>query len=210
MSFKLFMVIALVLVSQTVFAETKLQKEMIRLIDAIELSFQTTYAPYEWKKSYTNWDLEKTTEEARQWVRSNENPKVRDFHKILEKIFLSCKDYHVGYRFSSTNSASLPFEVRQADGKFFLTFIDRKKLPLTSFPFNEGDELVNFNQQATSLEVDKIFQALGGNTKETDLALASILLTRRSMARAMDLPSNKVLLGIKRKGENKIVDHQLA
>ena len=75
------MITALVLVlglGGQAFASAKMQKEMVRTIDAIGVTFNTLYAPAPWKKEYASWELEVELDKAKLAVTSNKDITVKD------------------------------------------------------------------------------------------------------------------------------------
>src|SRR5581483_12227862 len=122
-------------------------------------------------------------------------------------LFRSPRDYHVGIHFASSEAASLPFTVQAVGGKFFIAWIDRKKLPESSFPFKPGDELVKFDGRDPAEVVREIQQAWGNS--DTDRAIAMLRLTSRSGASGMTIPKGPVTVTVKPKGEKKEITHEL-
>ncbi|MGE0174471.1 MAG: protease-like activity factor CPAF [Oligoflexales bacterium] len=179
------------------------QEAMLRNADTIQNIVTTLYAPLEWKKNY-GFELEQKIADLKTAVTANPQMSTRQYQEEVSKFFLSMKDYHVSVSFISTESATLPLEVKRAQDRFFLVYVDRNQLPKDSYPFEVGDELVSFGGRPPLEVVSEIEASLGQNTKATDEALATMLLTRRSRARMpMDVPHGTINLVFKR-GEQAI------
>ncbi len=192
--------------SLSTFAATKLQKDMASFIDSIAGVYDSLYAPAQWKKQFANWNLQAESLKAKDLVLASEIS-LSEYHKIVNKLILSMKDYHVSVSFYATESASLPFTIRGTNDRYFFVYIDRTKLPRNTFPFDLGDELIEMGDNSVSTIVAGLKASLGGNTDETDQALAEMSLTNRRAARALDVPRGAITLKIKKAGKTK--SHQL-
>lgn len=101
--------------------DASLNKEkMLDNLDVIKNTFEVYYAPYQWKKTYANWDLEEKIAEAKESVDAIEPITIKDYHRVLKTFFNSTKDYHVGIYFWSTEEAYLPFRIHSAQGKYYI------------------------------------------------------------------------------------------
>ncbi|MBD64918.1 MAG: hypothetical protein CME62_06905 [Halobacteriovoraceae bacterium] len=188
-------------------AATEKQKKMIKFIDAIAGVYDSMYAPALWKKEFANWTLAANVQTAKEQVLTEELTNS-NFHKIINELILSMKDYHVSAKFYATEKATLPFTIRGTDGRYFFVYIDRSKLPVAEFPFQLGDELVMLDEMSVDEIVQEIKAGFGENTDETDQALAEMYVTSRKADKAIDVPSGPVQLTIKtRAGVTK--KHQL-
>ena len=135
---------------KTLAGEQATQAEMrVQNLEAIRYIFQVQYAPASWKKKFSGWDLDVEIEKAIAKVHGKSTLSNKDYQRLVQEFFNSTKDYHVGVSFFTTETASLPFMVKGAGNKFFIVYVDRKKLPLTSFPYDEGDEIVTFDGRPT-------------------------------------------------------------
>jgi len=118
---------------------------------------------------------------------------VKEFFQVVTTFVNSTKDYHVGCRFQVTESSSLPFSVKSANGRYFVRVINEKKLDLKIFPINIGDELLSIN----GIPVDEIAAETvlktGMGFLDADYAVADILLTNRS-ASLGEVPKGPVLV----------------
>ena len=189
--------------------ETALQKSMMNSLDFIEESFSTLYAPAQWKHDHFGWSLQAEVEKAKEKVLSNPQMDVKSFHKVVNELVLSPKDYHVSASFYSTEMATLPLLIRSAEGRFFIAYINRNELSEESFPFNVGDEVVAFDGKNVEVLIQQIILDQGQGTPETDRSLAEMTLTKRRGRLSMSVPQGPVTLSIKAKDQELVVDHQL-
>jgi len=171
------------------------EKEAFEFVDTVQSIFQSRYAPYEWKKATYQWDLEKEIERVKQRMRAETHLTVRSFHRILKDFFHSLKDYHVKVRFYSTESASLPFQVKGIDGRYFVSYVDIEKLSQDTLPIKVGDELISFDGRNPGDLIQELLpEATPCATAETDQSLAESSLTSRHGERGMAVPKGAVLV----------------
>tara|TARA_B100001971_G_scaffold37960_1_gene33042 strand:+ start:83855 stop:85510 length:1656 start_codon:yes stop_codon:yes gene_type:complete len=195
----------LLLASFSANAATELQKKMVTYIDAMASVYDSMYAPALWKKEFSNWTLSAEVDKAKARVLAKENITISEYHKIVSDLILSMKDFHVSVRFHATEKASLPFMVRGTEGRYFIVYIDREKLSKEAFPFEVGDELLTMNDKKADEIVKSIKATLGGNTEETDQALAEMSLTSRRAAKADTVPSGPITLTFLKDGKEKSI-----
>ncbi len=185
------------------------RRRMLANLAFIESAFKAQYAPGAWKQTHNGWDLDGDVARARTVVESRDDLSLRDYQKLVRGIFLSAKDYHVSVGFHSTESSSLPFTVAEAQGRYFLSWVDRSKLPEASFPFKPGDELVGFDGKKTSDVVDALRAHVSNNAALTDRALAAIALTSRRGSRLDDTVRGPVTISVLPKGAPRPLSRQL-
>lgn len=190
-------------------SQEELKRKMLQNLDFVESVFEAQYAPTLWKRQYSGWNLAEEISKAKEEVTASETVSISQYQDILRRFFHSTKDYHVSVGFESTETSSLPFSVIGADGRYFISWIDRSKLTEESFPFNVGDELVGFDGRATGEVVGEIEKTLGENATLTDKALASLYLTRRRASYLGKPVQGPVTIAVKPKGADKSFTHQL-
>lgn len=177
---------------------TLTQQKMIHTLYQVASIFSEQYAPIDWKKELFSVNLKREYDKARAAILADPQITTREFQDLLTTVVAAVNDYHVSISYNSTERARLPFLVAGAEGKHFLAYIDREKLPLKTFPFRVGDEVVAFDGKPTAEAVNKLASQLGGNTSETNLRLAEIFLTNRRRSRGdTDIPNGDVVLGIR-------------
>lgn len=165
------------------------------------------YAPKQWKEKHLGWSLEAELNTALAKIQAANS--VHDYRNALADFVESTQDYHVSIRFYSTEKASLPLSVRTIEGKTLLVGINRDKLPLDSFPFAVGDELIALDNKPVSEILTDLMSSEGKNVPGTDLALANLYLTSRSGRGNMKVPQGPVTLTLQRAKETTPVTHQL-
>ncbi|MBI3507537.1 MAG: protease-like activity factor CPAF [Proteobacteria bacterium] len=184
------------------------KEEMLRALDFIRGAFKAQYAPRAWKEG-RGWSLEREIERAKADVRAADAMSVAEYQKILKRLIASANDYHVDIRFARTEAATLPFKVAEANGRYFIVWIDRKKLPESSFPFHIGDELVSFGGKSPAEVVRAVAGEEGGNVPGTDAALATLRMTSRSATQGLAVPRGPIVLTIRRRTATEPVTHQI-
>lgn len=131
-----------------------IKKEMIGDLDFIKQTFEIQYAPLEWRKNHFDWDIAVEIEAAKKEVLNTPDITVKEYRAILKKLFNSSQDYHVGIQFYSTEAAYLPFKIKGADNRYFISYIDRKRLSRVVYPIKIGDELILFDGKP----IDEVMQ----------------------------------------------------
>ncbi|MBI2386098.1 MAG: protease-like activity factor CPAF, partial [Elusimicrobia bacterium] len=181
---------------------TQTQRRMLASLYQVASIFAEQYAPLDMKKDRFQLDLKREYDAAKAAVLANPEITTRQFQDLLAKLVASMRDYHVSISFHSTESSKLPFSVAGAEGRYYLTYIDREKLPLEAFPFKMGDEVVAFAGKPTAEAVKEIAGRMTGNTAETDMRMAEMFLTNRRRARGdNDIPQGGAEIVIRSKGQ---------
>lgn len=179
-------------------------------LDFMHSVYQTTYAPAPWKQQFANWDLEAEYLEAKSAVKAKGTAlDVTIAREIVKSFVYSMRDYHVSVRFNSTESSTLPLMVRGAEGRYFIVYIDREKLSEDIFPFQIGDEVVEFAGRPVAEVVAEIRAQTEENVASTDQARAEMALTSRAAARGHRIESGPVTIGVKRKDGDTVGYRQL-
>src|SRR5947208_1596257 len=90
------------------------KERMLADLDHIREIFSVKYAPLQWKGEYKNWDLDEEMAHAKKKLHLLAKPTVKEFQRIVKSFYDSTADYHVGVKFYSTESASLPIIIKGA------------------------------------------------------------------------------------------------
>ncbi len=205
-------IILSVILSQAIHADSTYQKQTLSTIEFIENVFSSSYAPRDWKAKQSGWSIEDEANKARASVLGlGSDLNIKSAQKILRKLVGSTRDYHVGISFHASERATLPIEIRSAEGKFFVVWIDRDKLPEKSFPLLVGDEITGFNGKPVAEERNQILAEIDQNVFETDQVLAEMYLTRRVASRGISVPRGPIELEVTRNKDGKVqtLIHQL-
>ncbi len=187
-----------------------LKKKMLSDFDFIGHVFDVQYAPSEWKRTLFQWELNREVECARQKIIDMNPVTIEDYQKIVKDFVLSVNDYHVGVRFYSTESASLPFRMKGVEGHYFVTIVNSDRLSPYNIPILEGDEILMLDDRP----VDEVVQEfrmgeIGISNDDTDLALAELFFCCRFGALRHEIPRGKLKVTIKSHMHNDIVSHDI-
>jgi len=173
------------------------QRQMIQTLDYVASIYTEHYAPIEWKQQQFGVDFKKEYDKVRAAVAAKPGMSFQEFQARLAAFVSSTRDYHVSIHFFSTEKARLPLSVMSAEGKYYLAYIDRQKLPETLFPYKVGDEVVQFDGKPVADAIAAIVQAQGPNVAGTDARLAEMRLTSRTRQVGQGVPQGPVSLKIR-------------
>ncbi|MBS1984946.1 MAG: protease-like activity factor CPAF [Bdellovibrionales bacterium] len=172
--------------------------------------YEASYAPGLLKAQTFGWNLDAEYAKAVSAVQAQGaalTPVAS--RQIMNDFIYSMRDYHVSISYRATEKAELPFMVKSAEGRYFIVYIDRKRLSEASFPFHEGDEVVTFDGLPTADAVMVVQKQFTATVPTTDAAMAEQRLTLRRAARGILVPKGAVMVGIRRKGESIVQNRQL-
>jgi hypothetical protein len=205
MGFLEILVLIFLCMTNHVYSEKIHPERMKAELDFIRNIFDMRYAPGEWKKQYSGWDLDIEIVKAKNLVDSSDHTDLKTFQRILKAFTCSTQDYHVGVTFLSTESATLPFRVKGVNGRYFISYLDQMRLSPLVYPISIGDELVLFDGRPTH-EVVQELKALEGKclNKPTDWAFAEFYLTNRFGFKGQIVPKKPITIGVR---SNHIVRH---
>lgn len=165
-------------------------------LETIKGIFETQYAPMEWKESYLGWSLNSEIEFAKLRVITTPDITIKDYQRIVRDFFRSTQDFHVNATFFSTESAMLPLSIKSADGRYFVTSVDRSKIEAGSLQV--GDEILKFNGEPIGQAMkDFQLEEVGQGGSRSDQAIGEHLFTNRSGALGHLIPQGEVILDVK-------------
>src|SRR6266404_3967200 len=102
--------------------------------------YATYYAPYEWKKQLLGFDAL----DIKSWLsRVAATQTDLDFYEVCVEYVASLNDTHDHFTLPSDFVARLPITADVYDGKVLIETITRSALPLATYPFEVGDEIVS-------------------------------------------------------------------
>ncbi len=184
--------------------QSLLKKRVLSDLNMIHNIFEVKYAPKVWKHEFANWDLDQAIQDAKNKIESHPAPTLKECQTILRDFFNSTRDYHVGIKFFSTESATLPFCVKGAQGRYFVAWVEKDHTARKDFPFEEGDEILMFDERPIGDVIEELrLKEFGNNTFETDQALAEMALTQRKGDWGHTIPKGLVTITGYRKGDPK-------
>jgi len=168
------------------------------VIDYLKFNFETNYAPKILKKEACGWNLDEEIEKLRVALRSKN---VKVWRKALKEFFDATHDAHVQIHFQSSALSYLPFEIREAEGRYFVVFVDHDIV--SEDALKVGDEVLLWNgesiQQAVSNYLDEEFARCSKDRSWLELAL--LYFTVRDGEIGMQQESGDVVLHLLREGE---------
>lgn len=173
------------------------QQAMLGDLEIIKHVLQIEYAPSGWKKSYLGWDLERAFQESKTQLEKKSGVNLKKFHQVVRDFLSTTRDYHVNVFFLSTEFSTLPFTIKGVNGRYFIDWIDAKRLSTSVYSIAVGDEILSFNGQPINQVIEELIQGAGrGSNAQTDLSLAEMSLTFRSGERGDHVPKGPVTIGI--------------
>jgi hypothetical protein len=184
---KLITIFAFILVSHTAFSQglTPAQKEAdFRYLASL---YSTYYAPLDWKKQL----IEFKALDLKPWLdRVAKTTTDLDFYELCIEYVASLNDTHDAFSLPTDFFARLGFGVDIYDGVLLIETLDRTLLPLATYPFTIGDELLSVD----GVPVEQLLQdfakyAPQGNTVSTRRMTAQRITSRPQsrMPHAVDL-----------------------
>src|SRR3990167_2731717 len=99
-----------------------LSDALVENLQAMKSVYRAEYAPASWKKTYANYDLDASFQQAVTDAKSKPNLNQTQAREILKNFIYAMKDYHTSISFVSTEAASLPLTIKGADDRFFIGF----------------------------------------------------------------------------------------
>src|SRR5688572_814086 len=149
-----------------------------RIADLEQLAsfYAKNYAPYEWKRDALGFDLMRLTP----WLQRIAHSDDLDFQEALIEYVASLNDAHDNIAFPTTFSASLGMTLDIYDGKVLIDSINRTRLPIATFPFGIGDEVITLDGRPVQQIIQSFRKyAISANQRSTD-RIAAVRLVSRS------------------------------
>lgn len=179
-------------------------------LDVIKNVFKTQYAPLEWKGSYAGWNLDDQIQTAKDKVSKLHEISIKDYQTIVKQFFNSLLDYHVKVAFHSTEWAELPFTMKSVGDRYFISAIDRSRLPQEASKIQVGDEILNFDDISISQAVhDFQMEEFSGKEIAAEKVLADIFFTLRIGSHGFFVPSGNASLTVKHAVGGKIASYKI-
>ena len=192
-------------VEKTTDSQLVMKARMGAVIQNLGRIFRNHYAPRKWKEETRNWNVDREVARALTSIQQTSPITAKKFHAIVKSFVNATGDYHVGARFYSTETATLPFTVKGTNGKFFVVHVDRTLAP--DFPLNIGDEVVSFDGRPTAEVIADLQKFVGNNVPATDRGLAELQLTQRAGSRGEEVPQGELVVEVKSKNDDTVRAH---
>ncbi len=153
--------------------DTTTKSKMKADLDFIYNSFDVYYAPKEWKKEYSGWNLESEIQKAKNNLDHALNLNTKKFQEILKGFFQSTQDYHVDIYFHSTEAATLPLIIQGVEDRYFILTMDKAQLPFEAASLQPGDEVLSFDDQPIDNIIKELIELYGAIGEEKSVALVA-------------------------------------
>jgi len=154
---------------------------MIKDLEVIKHHLEAGYAPANWKKENSGWDINEVFENAKNQILITPSISTKQFQQIVRNFMNSMSDYHVDALFFSTEAATLPFSVKGAAGRYFVDWVDPIRLHNSCSGLRVGDEVLTFDDRPIQDVIDEIINTSNKSSNPmSDRGLAEIKLTKRS------------------------------
>lgn len=163
----------------------------------IKNTLEVCYAPAQWKKEYCNWDLDASYSESISRLNHLASDLPLYYQRELLRFLNQTQDYHVGINYYATERASLPFTVKGANGRYFITYVDRDVLMYGMYPFNVGDELLLFDGRPIAEVITELQVSEFRSNFPTDWSLTEQMLTNRCASRGTVVPYGPVSITVR-------------
>lgn len=192
------------------FLENPKKIQMIQELEVIKHHFEVGYAPAQWKKEFSGWDLDLAFENSKQQILDAPHITTKQFQGIVRDFLRTMNDYHVDVLFLSTEAASLPFTVKSIDGRVFVDWVDPLRLPFSKFGIKVGDELLEFDERVISDVMNDLIAISGKySNPQTDQSLADLKLTLRRGKEGDVVPKGSVIVKMQSADSGKVNSYQL-
>lgn len=187
------------------------RQEMADGLVCIHNIIQSGYAPLSWKREFLGWEDATIFARAQELLYKRHPISLKDYHHIVREYLGSLHDHHVAVLFFSTESATLPFSVQYIQGRYFVDWVDTKRLPPTNYDIQVGDELLWMD----GLPVEEVAASLsmrGSISVEnaaTDQAILAMGLTMRLGVVGDLVPQGTTTVTFQRQDEQTSYSYQL-
>lgn len=171
------------------------QTTMLATFQQVVSLFSQEYAPLELKEVSTKLDLQAEIKRVEEFIESHPDITTAQFQDLLHGFVTATRDFHANIQFYATEEASLPFQIMGAGGRYFISYVDRAKLPVDSLPgFSIGTEVIEFDGKPIHQAVRELIPVNFVDPTPTDWRLAEMYLTSRARSRGWRVPQGEVLL----------------
>lgn len=190
-------------------SRSQIQKNYCNLLSSIEAEFEAYYAPRHWKEEYDGWNLHDAVEKCKLRILNETSSERQTYQRIIRDFFASTHDYHVGVSFLNWDVSFLPFSVITAEGRTFISHVNRRYVSESVFPFEKGDEIIEFDGHPVSEQLEKLAHEINGSNPASNQGIADSYLTFHASARGDICPQGPINLKIRPKDSEQIQSVQL-
>ena len=176
--------------------EEEKQSDLMQLKSLI----QSGYGPLEYKRS-RGIELDELTHRYMELSKSTKTN--ADFYYLLVKMVAEFQDSHFGSRLPTDYETYLPFHTDYVQGKVLIEEIDREELSEEDFPFEKGDEIVEFADKPVGEILDQLQLYVSMGYAPSARRIAAMAISRR---RANRMPTESGVVSMKiRKGTSQVI-----
>lgn len=184
---------------------------MINDLESIKHLFETHYAPADWKQDHLQWSMSAELKKVKMEILAADTVSLKEFQQKVKRFLNAARDYHVQVRFISTEQATLPFNLRAANGKYFIAQIDTRFIAEKSAVFAIGDEVIELNERPIEEIAKEIMEASNRDSSSlTDQALTAMDLTYYSGKKGDIVPKGTVVIKARSGQTGTVYKRQLA
>jgi hypothetical protein len=146
---------------------------------------KSQYGPYEYKKALLNLDVDAM---AAKYAEEAETVSNLEFYHSINHFVAAFQDSHFKSTVQTNYISSLGFVADRINGAVLIDRLIPELLSPEVFPFERGDEIVEFDGKPVNETLEEIASYLSSGYKETGLRMAATLLGHRP---ASALPPQK-------------------
>lgn len=184
-------------------AKSLTTEEKLSDLNQLVSRLKSGYGPLHYKNKNMGIDIDAI---AAQYSKSISATKSNaEFYYQIMRFIAEFKDGHFSANIPSRHRAYLPFTADLVQGEILIDGVDRSKLPASVFPYEKGDQIVEFNGRPVQAEVDELALYVPNGYVGSVQRIAAMSLTSRRGMR-MPVPSKKAIVIKIRKANSNVVD----
>lgn len=157
------------------------EAERLSDLDHLVTTIQSGYGPLHFKDQ--RFGIRPDTLRARYAQETRAARTDRDFYYAMVRFVSEFKDTHFGASLNSPRVGSLPISTEGVGDKVYIENIDRNILPVATFPFVKGDEIVAIDGRPTEEVVQELMKNIPAGYDRTAWRLAAMAISYRSEGR---------------------------
>jgi hypothetical protein len=159
-------------------------------------TFDSRYAPADWKKDFLDVSLSDLTANLMGEV-YRQDMTDEDFYAAMERFSGSLRDTHNWFIIPSSYGARLPLSCDYVEGKVIISRVDGGQMTVDGFTFKRGDELVSIDGVAAKAAIDDLAQYDREGTEAPQNRFLAGSLTYRSQDVLPYIPTGSAVVEIR-------------
>lgn len=120
-----------------------------------------------------------------------------EFYYLLRKLVTEFQDGHFGISVPTDHVASLPIMTDLVNGEVLIDVVDRKELPLSSFPYDRGDAIISIDGVPIKQVLDELQSYVGSGYSLSARRMAAFMVFYRAGSTS-PVPSGPVRFEVRR------------